>query len=354
MQAVASELDLAAAVFGCTTGVAAGVPAAPGTADAWPLAFSAAVEQSPDSRINGQNVPLVQVIAAGGVATAIACVTGAGGRGGATETGIAAGALAATGATDVLPLFFSAAVGQSPASRMNGHNVPLVQVLALDGLAPATSVIVAPGTGAVWALLFSVTQVSLTIGHSQLLVHDCAAVVAPDWPTAIPAGVLVVTGTADVWPFPASAVVGQSPLSRTNGHRMPLRHSAVAACVTCIVAAGGATAACGFTTGCDWAGCTAGGTAGVAAAWGFTAVAGKAGCAPGRAAGGLSLLAELPADAPEPVELLADAAGAAWQSPLPNGQYQLWLHWIAFDEAAFVCGGGLIVLTSTRPVAGPL
>ncbi|MDE2476170.1 MAG: hypothetical protein KGO48_14040 [Alphaproteobacteria bacterium] len=58
----------------------------------------------------------------------------------------------------------------------------------------------------------------------------------------------------------------------------------------------------------------------------------------------MSFAVELPAVA---AELLAAAAGAAEQSPLPNGQYQLWLHWIAFAEAALSWAGGLMVLTST-------
>lgn len=82
----------------------------------------------------------------------------------------------------------------------------------------------------------------------------------------------------------------------------------------------------------------------MAAAWGFTAGGAEAGCVAGKGAGELSFAAGFPSAAPEPVELLTVAPGTGWQSPLPNGQYQLWLHWIVVEAAL---GGGLIVLTST-------
>jgi hypothetical protein len=181
------------------------------------LTFSAAVGQSPDSRMNGQNVPLEQVTAGGGPAVATACMTGAGDAGVGAEAAITAGSLAATAAAIVLPLPFSAAVAQSPDSRTNGQNVPLVQVVAFDGGAAATAAgaaccgLIATGTGAGMLLLVSVTQVSLTIGQSQLRLHVCAD------------GALNrAMGVADVFPLAASAAVGQSPSSRTNGHKIPL------------------------------------------------------------------------------------------------------------------------------------
>ena len=100
---------------------------------------------------------------------------------------------------------------------MNGQNVPFVQVVALGGLAAAMAAgaaccgPIATGTGAGTLLLVSVTQVSLTIGQSQLLLHVCAA-----------AALNRPTGGADVLPLAASAAVGQSPSSRTNGHKIPL------------------------------------------------------------------------------------------------------------------------------------
>ena len=171
------------------TGIAAGSLAAAGPTGVLPLLFSAAVGQSPDARMNGQNVPFVQLAAVDGPATAAACTGGAGGGGGATEAGIAAGSLAAAGTAGVLPLLLSAAVGQSPAARMNGQNVPFVQLATVDGLTAATG---CAGGGAVAA------------------------------ETGIAAGVLAAVGTVDVFPLPASAAVGQSPSSRTNGHNMPL------------------------------------------------------------------------------------------------------------------------------------
>lgn len=174
---------------GMETGIGAGSLAAVGTAGVLPLLLSAPVGQSPAARMNGQNVPLVQVATADEPATAAACTGGAGGGGGATEAGIAAGSLAAVGTAGVLPLLLSAAVGQSPAPRMNGQNAPFVQLAAVDGLAAA-------------------------IG--------CAGGGADAAETGIAAGVLAAVGTVDVFPLPASAAVGQSPSSRTNGHNMPL------------------------------------------------------------------------------------------------------------------------------------
>lgn len=187
------------AAAGTATGFAAGALASIGTADVLPLPLSAAVGQSPASRINGQNVPLLQVAAGGGLAAATGCMTGAGAgdTGCATGTGIAAGSLAAAGTAGVLPLLLSAAVGQSPAARMNGQNVPFVQLAAVDGLTAATG---CAGGGAVAA------------------------------ETGTAAGVLAAVGNVDIFPLPASAAVGQSPSSRTNGHKMPLWHSAVFAC----------------------------------------------------------------------------------------------------------------------------
>lgn len=198
--AQAAGIDGFAATAGCIAGAGAGGAAmaagiatasvaALGAAGVVPLALSAAVAQSPDARMNGQNVPFVQPAGVDGFATTAGCIAGAGGGGGATAAGIATASVAALGAAGVMPLALPAAVGQSPDSRINGQNVPLVQAASVAGLTVAT-------------------------GCTSGDVDAAEAGVA--------ASVLSATGTVDVVPLPDSAAVGQSAASRTNGHKMPL------------------------------------------------------------------------------------------------------------------------------------
>ena len=251
------------------------------------LAFCTVVGQSPESRTNGQNRPLPQdaVVTAG-----VGC-----------GTGVAGGALAATGVGCVLTgtgtdagvaLAFSAADAQSPESRTNGQNRPLPQDAVVTagvgcgtgvagGVLAATGVgcvLAGAGTDAVVALAFSAADAqspeSRTNGQNRPLPQDAVMMAGVGCGTGVAGGALAATGGGCVVAgagtdagvaLAFSAADAQSPELRTNGQNRPLPQDAVmmagVGCGTGV--AGGALAATGV--GCVLAG--AGTDAGVALAF---------------------------------------------------------------------------------------
>src|SRR5690348_15405706 len=136
------------------------------------------------------------------------------------------------GGQRVCPL--SALVGQSPGSRTKGHSRPLLQ----DAVAGAGWVGASAGAGAVVCLI--------TAGIAA---------------GGVAVGALVCTGAGLAAPADFSTGVGQSPLSRTNGHNQLLPQDVVAV-TACGAAAGvGAGLACVTRTGAAGAAACAGAVA---------------------------------------------------------------------------------------------
>ena len=129
----------------------------------------------------------------GGPAVATACMTGAG-----AEAAITAGSLAATAAAGALPPPFSAAVPQSPDSRMNGQKMPFVQPAATGPPAATTGCVT--GAGA---------EAGITAG-------SLAALRGRYFATAIFCGRPAVARFPDEWPENAFRAAGRYRCAR--GH----------------------------------------------------------------------------------------------------------------------------------------
>ena len=222
--------------------------------------------------------------------------TGAGDAGGETEAGIAAGSLHSPQLRNRRRIAAGPFRGRWTVARF--ANEWPERALCAGGRArwviayrhaagAACCGLIATGTGAGMLLLDSVTQVSLTIGQSFSFCCMFAPRVRP----------IRATGGADVLPFAASAAVGQSPSSRTNGHKIPLWHSGG----VCLRNLHDWRHNCGLwfrDRSCGWAGRVAGGAA---AAWRLQRRgAGSAGCAAGEGCGSACRYG-----APEPAGLLA-------------------------------------------------
>jgi hypothetical protein len=247
------------AIAGAAVETAAGADITAGFASV-PLAFSAVVAQSPESRTNGQKILLPQ----------LACALDAtAGSGAGAETGCAAGAALAGGGAAATTFPLSAAVGQSPTSRTNGQNMLLPQLAgALDaatgsGAGAETGCTAGDGfTGAgevatILPLSAAVGQspASRTNGQNMLLPQlagalDAATGSGAGAETGCTAGA-GFTGAGEVATIlPLSAAVGQSPASRTNGQNMLLPQLAdplAAATGSGAGAETGCTAGAGFT-----------------------------------------------------------------------------------------------------------